>query len=67
MDYFELIKKLGKAQLRKLSGKVAKTKHNLQKKNFLGDFKNRRCRLIYRFILTNYSDKGHLEPGKSHP
>ena len=19
------------------------------------------------FILTNYSDKGHLEPGKSHP
>ena len=64
---FELIKKLGKAHLRQLSGKVAKTKHNLWKKNFLGVFKNRRCGLIYGFILTTYLDKVHLEPGKSHP
>ena len=56
---FELRKTLGKAPF---SGKDTKTKHNLSKKKYLGDFKNHR-RGFYGFILSNYSDKGHLEPG----
>ena len=55
----ELRKKLDKALF---SGKDAKTKLNLSKKKYLGEFKNHRP-WFYGFILSKYSDKGNLQPG----
>ena len=55
----ELTKTLGKALF---GGKDAKTKHNLSKEKYLGDFKNHRRGFMVLFS-SNYSDKGYLEPG----